>query len=235
MGTRDVGCHDVVKTVKDRTGRWLSLGEAASRLGVDEATLRHWADTGKIRTFRTPGGHRRFQQEDLQALIQREIPRVDDLADLVERRSAKLLARSPARPLQGRPWFGRLDDAMRARAREYGRDLFESVVRFVAEPAARRPVHEHLLARSAQYGVELRQAGVTPADAAEAFAFFRELVLKLVTEPRGRGGMLDEQQVRTLLDVSALLDEIFATILLAWDRGESRAVTSSASQPGAVL
>jgi excisionase family DNA binding protein len=229
-----MGSVPTVRALKDRTGKWLSLGEAASRLGVDEATLRHWADTGKIRTFRTPGGHRRFQQDDLQALIQREIPRVDDLADLVERRSAKLLAGSPARPLRDRPWFGRLDEAMRARAREYGRDLFESVVRFVAEPPARRPVHEHLRARSARYGVELQQAGVTPADAAEAFAFFRELVLKLVTEPRGRGGMLDEQQVRTLLDVSALLDEIFATILQAWDRPESGTVTPPASQPGVV-
>ncbi|MDR7417985.1 MAG: helix-turn-helix domain-containing protein [Armatimonadota bacterium] len=221
-----------MKAVKERSGRWLSLGEAASQLGVDEATLRHWADTGKIRTFRTPGGHRRFQQDDLRALIQRETPRVDDLANLVERRSAKLLAKSPARPLRERPWYGRLDETMRARAREYGRDLFESVVRFVAEPSGRRSVHEHLLARSTQYGVELRQAGVRPADAAEAFAFFREMVLKLVTEPRGRGGMLDEGQVRTLLDVSALLDEIFATILHAWDRSETGPIATSAGQPG---
>lgn len=218
-------------TQKDSAGRWLSLGEAASRLGVDEATLRHWADTGKIRTFRTPGGHRRFQADDLRALIQHEVPRVEDLADLVERRSAKVLAGSPATPLRARPWFGRLDEAMRMRAREYGRDLFAATVRFVAEPAARRSIREGLLEHSARYGTELERAGVGPADAAEAFGFFRELVLKLVTEPRGRGGMLDEGQVRTLLDVSTLLDEIFAAILRAWDRRPA-APASPVSGPG---
>src|SRR3990170_582737 len=209
----------MVKALKERAGRWLSLGEAASRLGVDEATLRHWADTGKIRTFRTPGGHRRFREDDLRALIQRDVPRVEDLGGLVERRGAGVLARSPAKPLQGRPWLTALDEGMRARAREYGRDLFSAVVRFMGNPPSRRAIREHLLAQGQRYGVELEHAGVGPADAAEAFGFFRELVLKLVTEPRGRGGMVDENQVRILLEVSGLLDEVFVVILHAWDSG----------------
>lgn len=199
--------------------RWLSLGEAASLLGVDEATLRHWADTGRIKTFRTPGGHRRFQETDLRALIQHEIPRVEDLGHLVERRSAKLLAGAPAKPLETRPWFSSLDEGLRARARDHGRQLFAAVVQFVAEPAARKAIRERLLERGRAYGVELQQAGVGPADAAEAFGFFRHLVLQMVTEPRGRGGMLDEEQVRTLLDVSDLLDAVFPAMLCAWDPG----------------
>jgi excisionase family DNA binding protein len=222
-----------VKELAEQTVRWLSLGEAASRLGVDEATLRHWADTGKIRTFRTPGGHRRFREDDLLTLIQHEIPRVEDLADLVERRSAKVLAGSPAKPLRDRPWFGRLDDAMRARAREYGRELFAAVVKFLSEPVARRAVRDHLLEQAARYGTELEQAGVAPADAADAFGFFRELVLKLVTEPRGRGGMLDEGQVRTLLEVSTLLDDLFVAILRAWDRGRPSRPASPSMPQGA--
>jgi excisionase family DNA binding protein len=220
--------------VKERTGQWRSLGEAASRLGVDEATLRHWADTGKIRTFRTPGGHRRFLDDDLQALIQREVPRVDDLADLVERRSARVLAGSPARPLHDRPWFGRLEESLRARARDYGRDLFAAVVRFVAEPGARKSIREGLLEQARAYGVELERAKVGPADAAEAFGFFRELVLKLVTEARGRGGMLDESQLRTLLEVSTLLDELFTAILRAWDRSAPDHAVPATPPPGAI-
>jgi excisionase family DNA binding protein len=202
-------------------------------VGVDEATLRHWADTGKIRTFRTPGGHRRFREDDLRALIQHEVPRVEDLGDLVERRSAKVLAGSPAKPLRDRPWFGRLDDAMRSRAREYGRDLFAAVVKFLSEPAARRPIRDHLLEQAANYGTELSLAGVTPSDAADAFGFFRELVLKLVTEPRGRGGMLDEAQVRTLLEVSSLLDDLFIAILRAWDHGQAVRPASPPAPQGA--
>lgn len=200
-----------------RQSRWLPLGEAASLLGVDEATLRHWADTGRVKTFRTPGGHRRFQEEDLRALIQQEIPKVENLGHLVERRSAKLLAGAPAKALHTRPWFPSLDEDLRARARDHGRQLFAAVVEFVTTPAARKTIREHLLAQGRVYGVELQQAGMTPSDAAEAFGYFRHLVLQTVTEPRGRGGMLDEEQVRVLLDVSDLLDTVFLAMLRAWD------------------
>lgn len=204
--------------------RWLSLGEAASLLGVDEATLRHWADTGKVKTFRTPGGHRRFQEDDLHALIQHETPKVEDLGHLVERRSARVLAAAPARALRDRPWFASLDETLRARARDHGRRLFADVVQFVAEPRARKTIRERLEDQGHEYGRELHQAGLSPADAAEAFAHFRHLVLTMVTEPRGRGGMLDEEQIQTLVDVSDLLDRVFLAMLRAWDHRTRTAV-----------
>lgn len=190
-------------------------------LGVDEATLRHWADTGRVRTFRTPGGHRRFLGDDLEGLIQRDVPRVEDLGHVVSRRSAKLLAGTPAKPLRNRAWFSTLDEAVRNKARGHGRVLFEAVVRYVAEPASRREVRADLLARAKTYGEELHEAQVTPAEAAEAFGFFRHLVLKMVVDPRGRGGLLDEAQVKTLIGMSTLMDEIFLTMLRAWDHAGS--------------
>ena len=215
---------------RQRVDRWLSLGEAASVLGVDEATLRHWADTGRIKTFRTPGGHRRFQEDDLRALLQHEIPRVNDLGDLIERRSAKVLAGAPAKPLRTRPWFSSLDENLRTRARERGRQMFGDVVRFVAEPASRKAIRQRLLDRGREYGVELHAAGVQPADAAEAFGFFRHLVLKTVTEPRGRGGMLSEEQVRTLIEVSDLLDTVFLAMLHVLDAHPAVSPASTAGR-----
>src|SRR5258708_12715139 len=53
---------------------WLSLTEASKRLNVHPATLRDWADRGRIRTFRTPGGHRRFSGEDIDALAAEAAP-----------------------------------------------------------------------------------------------------------------------------------------------------------------
>jgi hypothetical protein len=78
-------------------------------------------------------------------------------------------------------------------------------------------VREALLGEARRYGQELRDAGVTASDAAEAFGHFRHLVLELVTKPRGRGGLLDEDQVRTLLDVSDLLDAVFLAMIKAID------------------
>lgn len=49
---------------------WLTLGEAAKYLGVAQSTVRKWADTGRVETFKTPGGHRRFKRDDLDRFMQ---------------------------------------------------------------------------------------------------------------------------------------------------------------------
>ncbi len=40
--------------------RGVLVGEAAERLGVSIDTIRRWADEGKIKSARTPGGQRRI-------------------------------------------------------------------------------------------------------------------------------------------------------------------------------
>ncbi len=56
-------------------GRWLSIDAACKMLGVDQSTLRRWSDTGKIPVFRTPGGHRRYAEDDIRALMRGETRR----------------------------------------------------------------------------------------------------------------------------------------------------------------
>jgi putative resolvase len=43
----------------------ITIREASDLLGVSTKTLRRWEQQGKIASFRTPGGHRRFRQEEL--------------------------------------------------------------------------------------------------------------------------------------------------------------------------
>ena len=45
--------------------QYLSIGEASSVLGVSIVTLRRWDRQGRITTYRTAGGHRRFLREDV--------------------------------------------------------------------------------------------------------------------------------------------------------------------------
>ena len=49
--------------------RWLSLGPASRMVGVDPDTLRRWADEGRIEAYVTPGGHRRFDRQTIEALV----------------------------------------------------------------------------------------------------------------------------------------------------------------------
>ena len=51
-----------------RGARWLSLGPASRLLGIDPDTLRRWADQGRVATWTTPGGHRRFERASIERL-----------------------------------------------------------------------------------------------------------------------------------------------------------------------
>ena len=50
--------------------RYLNVQRAALRLGVAPHTVRRWTASGLLPCTRTPGGHRRIRQEDVDALAQ---------------------------------------------------------------------------------------------------------------------------------------------------------------------
>jgi excisionase family DNA binding protein len=49
--------------------RLLNVGEAATYLGVSAASLRSWSDRGLVPYYRTPGGQRRYERNDLDRFI----------------------------------------------------------------------------------------------------------------------------------------------------------------------
>jgi excisionase family DNA binding protein len=53
---------------------WVTLGQAAKYLGVAQSTIRKWSDQGRVPTFYTPGGHRRYRRRDLDAFLERSGP-----------------------------------------------------------------------------------------------------------------------------------------------------------------
>jgi excisionase family DNA binding protein len=50
---------------------WLTVGQAARFLGVAQSTIRTWSDQGRVPTFYTPGGHRRYRRADLETFVAR--------------------------------------------------------------------------------------------------------------------------------------------------------------------
>ena len=49
--------------------RLLTPGEVASLFRVDPKTVTRWAASGRITSIRTPGGHRRFRESEVRALL----------------------------------------------------------------------------------------------------------------------------------------------------------------------
>lgn len=48
---------------------YFTPAEVAQLFRVDPKTVTRWGKAGKLRSIRTPGGHRRFPREDVMALL----------------------------------------------------------------------------------------------------------------------------------------------------------------------
>ena len=55
--------------VESSSERLLTPGEVAALFRVDPKTVTRWAASGRISSIRTPGGHRRFRQSEVRALL----------------------------------------------------------------------------------------------------------------------------------------------------------------------
>lgn len=57
----------------------LTPGEVATVFRVDPKTVTRWARTGRLHAVTTPGGHRRYREGEVRALLRGEIYQVPDL------------------------------------------------------------------------------------------------------------------------------------------------------------
>lgn len=49
----------------------LTVVQAARRLGVSKGTVRRWSDAGYLECYRTPGGQRRYNPQQLDRFLSR--------------------------------------------------------------------------------------------------------------------------------------------------------------------
>ena len=197
-------------------GRWLSLGRACEILGVNETTLRHWANTGRIRTFRTPGGHRRFSRDDLNALTQAAAaksngngaspdgaPQPPSALQRIRRRMGRQKSRNDR-------WLQYFDDDGRARMRVLGRRLVTLTTEYVGRHRRRAELQEEARHLGIDYGRELASRNVGLADAISAFIFFRNFLHGAVV-PDGSDGE-KAPEIKNLLDLEDLVLLGMATV-----------------------
>ena len=163
---------------------WLGLGQACRLLGVNESTLRRWADAGTVRSFRTPGGHRRFPRAELRRLMA-PLPAAGDRPPLDGEALQHIRALLDRRDHDPQPWLDPLTVETRGTLGRLGRRTLELVSRS-AHPDADADADADALAPDAaalgrEYGRILRGAGLSLSDAVSAFAYFRHGMAEAVT------------------------------------------------------
>lgn len=52
----------------------LTPGEVAALFRVDPKTVTRWAAAGRITSIRTPGGHRRFRESEINRMLSSGVP-----------------------------------------------------------------------------------------------------------------------------------------------------------------
>ena len=120
--------------------RWVNLSRACQILGVNESTARRWADSGEIRCFRTPGGHRRFAEGDLFAMIEGRSGTQDRRLE----RAAVSRIRRQLDSHQDDEWYKQIQDAERDMLRPLGRRLVEIVGDYIAGRGQRAQLEEEV-------------------------------------------------------------------------------------------
>jgi excisionase family DNA binding protein len=146
-------------------------------LSIHPATLREWADKGRIRTVRTPGGHRRFAAADV-AAIGAPVGRDFSLFLNATVGHARLAASGGL--LASESWYGRFDESAKNAQRQLGTDLVQALVAFLADPD--RLWTEAIRALGLRYADLARSVGLSMGDAMRAFHLFDGLVRSSVVQ-----------------------------------------------------
>ncbi|BCJ65221.1 BldC family transcriptional regulator [Polymorphospora rubra] len=89
----------------DTGDRLLTPGEVAALFRVDPKTVTRWAAAGRIGSIRTPGGHRRFRESEVRALLEGEGV-LEDLEEGPENRPRNTGPATPGSP--GSPGAGNM-------------------------------------------------------------------------------------------------------------------------------
>jgi len=187
-------------------GDWISLGEAATLLGVHPTTLRTWADQGEIPSQRTPGGHRRFQRGVVEQWLttrnQPANPSSSEAQFMIQSALGQARLQIGGGQLDGLPWYDRLDEQARQTHRGLGRNLLELLTRYLAETEHKATLLHEVQRLGGEYARHTRQQGLTLAETVQGFLFFRDLLTESVIQ------LAEILSLRTPSDWGARLREV---------------------------
>ncbi|MQC17747.1 MAG: helix-turn-helix domain-containing protein [Chloroflexi bacterium] len=197
-----------------RRSRWVSLARACEILGVNESTVRRWADSGEIQVFRTPGGHRRFDEAELQELVDTGGRRPDrslETAALSRIRRQLHSNKSDAR------WYRETDADERDALRPLGQRLLEIVDDYIAKRGRRTDLEEEVSAIGEAYGGELQRRGMPLSQAIQAFTFFRRSLDETAKQLADRNHMPPDEAAAAREQIAGLADRVLLALTAVYD------------------
>lgn len=209
------------------TTRWITLGQACKLLGVNESTLRRWADAGHVRSFRTPGGHRRFSEDDLRALVAGQVPAAREpytsIGNLALARIRRRLQRGRS---QSAHWYSGLPEEEREKLRPLGRRMVALVSEYLTRGSRRTPLMDEAKEIAHEYGRVLVRDGLSLRDALEAFTFFRKSLDETAMEEAQKSDMATDKAIELWELLSNIADQVLLSIAESYEEAETAGARS---------
>jgi excisionase family DNA binding protein len=186
------------------SSRWVSLARACEMLGVYESTLRRWSDSGLIRCYRTPGGHRRFAEDDLVELVEGGSSRSDRSFE----REALSRVRRHLGADEGAEWHEWVGRSERELFRRMGRRLVSIMNQYISCSEASDALEDEVEYIGSHYGQTLRDRGMPLSQAIRAFAFFRRALDEAAKELTTRRSMSAADSMSARERIARLADRV---------------------------
>lgn len=200
----------------NQSPRWVTLRRACEILGVDESTLRRWADTGRLRSYRTPGGHRRFSLVNLEAMVAGETRArgSDEMERIATARIRRQLQRARQ---QDQGWYASLTEGNRSELRDLGRRLVEMVGEYLDKRTRRAGLLDEALDIGGRYGRVLQEAGLPLASAVGAYTGFRRTIDETTRQSAVRESLPLDEALAAIGQVHALGDQVLLGLAAAYE------------------
>jgi DNA-binding transcriptional MerR regulator len=198
---------------------WLGVHEASTMLGVSPATLRRWSVAGKIETFTTPGGHRRYARSTLEHLLPCATGREQSVASLggSPDRVVEILRATIAGVCPEVTWLDGADQPTIGALALAGRTMVDGVLGYV--DAASRREREAALApalRAAElHGRIAERRGGSLGETVATFQRCHRLLLDLLGELACRHGMGTPAATRMLARANDAGDRLVVALVSA--------------------
>ncbi len=204
--------------------RWITLGQACKLLGVNESTLRRWADAGHVRSFRTPGGHRRFSEDDLRGLVAGQVASSrEPYTSLAQMALARIRRRLQRGRSHNSSWYSGLQEDERTHLRPLGRRLVSLVSEYLTKGARRTRLAEEAREIGHEYGRQLASGGLHLRDALEAFIFFRKGLDDTAIEVAQKSDLSAEESLEVWELLSNLADQVMFAMAESYEEASARA------------
>jgi len=188
-------------------------------LGVHPSTLRQWADSGKIPTVRTPGGHRRFAETDVRALLEPEPLQPSGVQLLVQSALGRARLEVSGGKLEEQSWYKRFDETDKAEHRELGRKLLSMVMNYLTQAPDRQAILEEARALGRSYGERSLVNKLTLTEAIRAFLYFQDFLMDGVLQLSETASQkVNINLVGTYQQINSFINEVLVAMLEVYEK-----------------